>query len=80
MDKTMPLSALRQNSGMFDGLEPGMAINFTKNGTSVVILVNSEEWARTQASIRLLSELNKVERNFGEGVSLSDFRARHQRG
>jgi PHD/YefM family antitoxin component YafN of YafNO toxin-antitoxin module len=80
MEKALPMSALRHYNDVFEELKPGVHINFTKNGVPAGTLVDTEEWERTQAEIRLLTELAKSERNFGAGIELSEFRARHKRG
>ncbi|MFR0570532.1 type II toxin-antitoxin system prevent-host-death family antitoxin [Ligilactobacillus salivarius] len=74
MESTQPATILRNYSKVLDDLDVGKPIILTKNGVGKAALVNIEQWDRLQTEIRLLKELNKAEKNFGEGVSLEEFR------
>ncbi|KRK83335.1 hypothetical protein FC78_GL002146 [Companilactobacillus bobalius DSM 19674] len=61
---------------MFSELREGNPITFTKDGNEVGILVNSKEWNKIQAEIKLLNGLNHEDNSF-DGMPLSEFRKLH---
>lgn len=69
---TKPVTSLRNYTKVIDELVEGDPVILTKNGTDVAVLVNSDEWNRQQAEIRLLTELTRAERNFGKGYTAKE--------
>ncbi|MCF6166016.1 type II toxin-antitoxin system Phd/YefM family antitoxin [Furfurilactobacillus rossiae] len=79
MTKSLPMSALRNYNNVFDEVRDGTTIRFTKNGKDAGgVLVNTQEWEHVQAEIRLLTELNRADRNFGTVISHDKFRQKHR--
>jgi hypothetical protein len=76
MDKVMPMFAPRHYDGVSEQSNPGVHSDLTKNSAPAGLLIGTEEWNRAQAEIRLLTELVKSERNFGDGIELSEFRSK----
>jgi hypothetical protein len=67
---------LWHHDGSSEQLEPGVHSDLTKNSVPERMLVGTEEWNKAQAEIRLLTELVKSERNFGDGKELSEFQSK----
>ncbi|GEO46610.1 hypothetical protein [Companilactobacillus kimchii] len=78
MSEIKPISSLREYTKVFSELREGNPITFIKDGNEVGTLVNSKEWNKIQAEIKLLNELN-YEDNLFDGMSLSKFRKLHDR-
>lgn len=78
MSEIKPISSLREYTKVFSELREGNPITFIKDGNEVGTLVNSKEWNKIQAEIKLLNELNYEDNSF-DGMSLSEFRKLHDR-
>ena len=79
MTAIKPATVLRNYSKELDELKDGDPVILTKNGVGKAVLVQIDEWQRLQAEIRLLTELNQAERNFGHGMTQDEFRQKHAR-
>ena len=78
MEMIKPSTILRNYNQVIDEVQDGKPIVLTKNGVGKVVMVNLDEWQRKQAEIRLLTELNQAEQNFGEGKDIDEFAQKYQ--
>jgi prevent-host-death family protein len=80
MEVIKPVTILRNYKKVIDEIQDGEPVVLTKNGVGKVVMVNIEEWQRKQAEIRLLSELNHVEQDFGVGEDIDEFAKMYKLG
>lgn len=73
MEIIQPSSILNDYDTVIDNVESGHPIILTKNGVKKAVLINFDEWERSQAERWLLNELTTAEQNFGEGHDISEF-------
>lgn len=63
MPNIRPVSDLRQYNDVLRDVEVGQPAFLTKNGRGKYAIVDIEEYERTQATLRLFSELSKGEKS-----------------
>jgi prevent-host-death family protein len=78
MPNIKPVSDLRNYTEVLKDISVGSPVFLTKNGRGRYAIVDIEEYEKTQATIRLLSELSRGEKAGHEQgwVSEEDVRAR----
>jgi len=59
MENILPVSDLRFYNQTLSSVRPGTQVVLTKNGTAKYAVVDIEEWEKTQATLELLTELQK---------------------
>lgn len=71
MPKIKPISDLRNYNEVLRDISVGEPVFLTKNGRGRYVLVDIEEYEKTQATIRLLSKLSEAETVVKDGGWLS---------
>ena len=71
MPNIKPVSDLRNYSEVLRGIDIGQPVFLTKNGRGKYAILDMREYERTQATLRLMSELAKGERSGREQGWLS---------
>ena len=71
MPNIMPVSDLRNYSNVLRGIDVGQPVFLTKNGRGRYAILDMREYEKTQATIRLLSELARGEKSGREKGWLS---------
>ncbi|HHY92813.1 MAG TPA: type II toxin-antitoxin system Phd/YefM family antitoxin [Firmicutes bacterium] len=71
MPKIKPISDLRNYNEVLRDIAVGEPVFLTKNGRGRYVLVDIEEYEKTQATIRLLSKLSEAETVVKDGGWLS---------
>ena len=59
MESMVPVSDMRFYNQTLSSVRPGSQVILTKNGKAKYVVVDVEEWQKSQATITLLSELQK---------------------
>jgi len=73
MEGIQPITILENYAKVIDEVQDGEPVALTENGVGRAVLVNTNEWQRRQAEIWLLTQLNNVEQEFGEGEDINTF-------
>ena len=63
MPNIKPVSDLRNYSEVLRGIDVGQPVFLTKNGRGKYAIVDMREYEKTQATLKLMSELAKGERS-----------------
>jgi len=63
MPNIKPVSDLRNYSEVLRGIDIGQPVFLTKNGRGKYAIVDMREYEKTQATLKLMSELAKGERS-----------------
>ena len=63
MPNIKPVSDLRNYSEVLRGIDIGQPVFLTKNGRGKYAILDMREYEKTQATLRLMSELAKGERS-----------------
>jgi prevent-host-death family protein len=71
MPQIMPVSDLRDYNKVLTHVSAGQPVYLTKNGRGRYAIVDLEDYERSQATIRLFSELARGEQSVLEGGWLS---------
>jgi PHD/YefM family antitoxin component YafN of YafNO toxin-antitoxin module len=59
MDKSVPVSYLRDYNKALSLVAEGSHVYLTKNGATKYVVVDAEEWQEKQAALKLLRELQR---------------------
>jgi len=63
MPNIKPVSDLRNYSEVLSDIKVGQPVFLTKNGRGKYVIIDMREYEKTQATIKLMSELAKGERS-----------------
>ncbi|MEY8461660.1 type II toxin-antitoxin system prevent-host-death family antitoxin [Streptococcus merionis] len=76
MENIIPVSEMRNYNQTLSDVSMGSQVILTKNGAAKYAVVDIEEWRKTQATLRLLEELQKGYRSLKSEplVSRDEFR------
>ena len=80
MEAIKPSTILRNYNKVIDEIQDGAPVILTKNGVGKVVMVNIDEWQRSQAEARLLTALHHAEQAFGEGEDIDAFAKKYGLG
>lgn len=72
MPNIKPVSDLRNYTEVLKDISVGSPVFLTKNGRGRYVIIDIEEYEKTQATIRLMSELSKGEKSGHEQGWISE--------
>lgn len=72
MPNIKPVSDLRNYTEVLRGISVGEPVFLTKNGRGKYVILDMEEYEKQRATLKLLSELSKAEKNAEEKGWLSE--------
>lgn len=81
MPNIKPVSDLRSYNEVLKDIEVGDPVFLTKNGRGKYVILDIEEYQKTQTTIKLLSKLMEAEKAIsGDDEWLSEDEVRHELG